>query len=146
MKRCFRYPSAWSENGSRQDHVPLCLTWLIVRSAPLPASPVRPGQLGATEWFESGEEFCDCEDCRNATTPGHAGIRYLTIRFWICNYDPVGKHFRCLALKAKGELDPLLSLLRVDKARTMTIDSLRVVDASLRNELVKEGVFEQAAK
>ena len=57
-------------------------------------------------------------------------------------------------------LDPTLSLphqaavevalkeiaLRVEKARTMTIADLRVVDASLRKELFKERVFDQTAR
>jgi NitT/TauT family transport system substrate-binding protein len=53
-----------------------------------------------------------------------------------------------LALPNQAALEVALKeiALRVDKARTMTIADLRVVDASLRNELVKEGVFEQTAK
>ena len=36
--------------------------------------------------------------------------------------------------------------LRVEKARTMNVRDLRVVDETLRNELVKEGFFDQLAK
>jgi hypothetical protein len=36
--------------------------------------------------------------------------------------------------------------LRVEKARTMNVRDLRVVDETLRNELVKEGFFDQLGK
>jgi NitT/TauT family transport system substrate-binding protein len=88
-------------------------------------------------------------------TDAQAGINFQMKQFKLNREDAeIGYRYSAKVL------DPTLSLpnqaafdvalkeiaLRVEKARTMTIDSLRVVDASLRNELAKEGVFEQGAK
>lgn len=88
-------------------------------------------------------------------TDPQAGINFQMKQFRLTREDAeIGYRYSAQVL------DPTLSLpnqaafdvalkeiaLRVEKARSMTIDSLRVVDASLRNELAKEGIFEQAAK
>ena len=88
-------------------------------------------------------------------TDSQAGINFQMKQFKLTREDAeIGYRYSAKVL------DPTLSLpnqaalevalreiaLRVDKARAMTVDNLRVIDASLRNELVKEGVLEQTAK
>ncbi len=84
-----------------------------------------------------------------------AGINFQIKQFKLSREDAeIGYRYSAkvldptLSLPSQAALEVALKeiALRVDKARTMTIADLRVIDASLRNELVKEGVFEQTAK
>ncbi len=84
-----------------------------------------------------------------------AGINFQMKQFKLPREDAeIGYHASvkalapALQLPNQAALDVVLKeiALRVEKARTMNVRDLRVVDETLRNELVKEGFFDQLRK
>jgi ABC-type nitrate/sulfonate/bicarbonate transport system substrate-binding protein len=91
----------------------------------------------------------------NYKSDSQAGINFQIKQFKLSREDAeIGYRYSAkvldptLSLPNQAALDVALKeiALRVEKARTLTIADLRVTDASLRNELVREGVFDQTAK
>jgi len=84
-----------------------------------------------------------------------AGINFQMKQFKLPREDAeIGYHASVKALAPALQLPNQAALdvalkeiaLRVEKARTMNVRDLRVVDETLRNELVKEGFFDQLGK
>jgi hypothetical protein len=87
-------------------------------------------------------------------TEAQAGINFQMTQFKLPRDDAeIGYHASVKALAPALQLPNQAALdvafkeiaLRVEKART-TVRDLRVVDETLRNELVKEGFFDQLGK